>query len=217
MNSNIFREALVREHKKNFVKPEEEDCQQRFPSGLIIGVDKCGTREMTEFLHLHPLVEVYYGSTLYEMDYFGTNFSRGEDWFFSQMPCSYSNQMTFMKHSTYYHKGKVPKRIYDFNPNMKLILLVREPVSRTISRFMFEILTKRIEASTALENVIFQNGTINEKHNLIWHSTYDDALKNWLQYFDLSQIMIIESEELKHKPGEVLMKAEKFLGLPHYI
>ena len=152
------------------------------------------------------------------MDYFGTNFSGGVEWFLIEMPCSYSNQITFMKHSTYFIKEEPPKRIYDFNPNMKLILLVREPVSRTISRFMYEIMYGLLEADTALEEVIFQNGNLNENHNLLLrHSSYAESLNNWLKYFSFSQIMIIESEDLKHRPGEVLTKVEEFLGLPHYI
>ena len=216
-----LKAVIDREHQRNFVKPEGEECRKRFPTGIIIGVDKCGTRELAEFLHLHPLVEVYSTNTIrgrtLEMDYFGANFSRGVDWFLSEMPCSYSNQMTFMKHSTYLFKSKTPKRIYDFNPKMKLILLVREPVSRTISRFMYEIFLNRIKASTALEEVLFQDGKLNEKHNLLLHSSYGDSLKNWLKYFSLSQIMIIESEDFKHKPGEVITQVEEFLGLPHYI
>ena len=220
MNSGLFGKAIKHQHQTGFMKPDNEECVKRFPTAAIIGVDKCGTREMLEFLHLHPLVEVYFDKS-FEMDYFGADFSKGKEWLLSKMPCSYSNQMTIFKHSTYFHKDKIPKRIFEFNPDMKLILLVREPVSRTISRYMFEIITGLLEPGTALENVICQKGNIKdiqeENNNIIWHSTYDVALKAWLKYFNLSQILIIESDELKHTPAEVLTKAEKFLGLPHYI
>ena len=220
MNSKLFGEAINRQHQIDFVKPEGEKCVKRFPTAAIIGVDKCGTRELLEFLHLHPLVEIYFDKS-FEMNYFGRSFSEGKNWFLSKMPCSYSNQITIFKESTYFHKEKIPNRIFEFNPNMKLILLVREPVSRTISRYMFDILGKHLEPGTTLEDVVFQNRSVKDKqeesNNFIWHSTYDDALKQWLRYFNISQIMIIESEELKHKPAEVLMKAEQFLNLPHYI
>ena len=56
-----------------------------------------------------------------------------------------------------------------------------------------------------------------ENINIFWHSMYEDALKILPKYLNLSQIMIIESDELKHSPVEVLTKAENFLCLPHYI
>ena len=42
-------------------------------------------------------------------------------------------------------------------------------------------------------------------------------MKLWLKYFNLSQILIIEHNELKHDPVSVLVKVEQFLGLGHYI
>ena len=229
LRSKHISEAIDRIHHRDFVKPEGEECKKRFPTAMIIGVNKCGTRELTEFLHLHPLVEVYSrqvtqgnvyavrGEMGYEMDYFGRDFSSGVDWFRDQMPCSFSNQITFMKHSTYFPQADIPKRIHDFNSNMKLILMVREPVSRSIARFMYEVQTKWIKSGTALEDVILQNGTLNEGHGILKHSSYDESMKMWLKYFSLSQIMIIESDDFKHRPGEVLAKVEEFLGLPHSI
>ena len=222
INTGIMRKAIDHIHQKDFVKPEGEECEKRFPTAMIVGVDKCGTRELTEFLHLHPLVEVYSrqstkGLPLYEMDYFSGDFSKGADWFLNEMPCSYSNQITFMKDSTYFSKPKPPERIYNFNPNMKLILMVREPVARAISRFMYEIITNRLKNGTTLEEVIFHNGRLDEKHNVLKHSSYDESMKIWLKYFSLSQIMIIEGEDFKHRPGEVLANVEEFLGLPHAI
>ena len=229
LRSKLISEAIDRIHSKDFVKPEGEECSKRFPTAILIGVNKCGTRELTEFLHLHPLVEVYSkqikqdnvyavsGEMGFEMDYFGRNFSNGDDWFLNQMPCSYSNQITFMKQSTYFPQMNIPKRIHDFNPGIKLILMVREPVSRSIARFMYEVQTKWIKPGTALEDVILQNGTINVEHAILKHSSYDESMKIWLKYFSLSQIMVIESEDFKHRPAETLFKVEEFLGLPHAI
>ena len=222
IHSKRIRNVVDRIHESAFVKPAGEECVKRFPSAILIGVDKCGTNELTEFLHMHPLVEIYsrrneVGSPIYEMDYFGRNYSSGIDWFRDQMPCSYSNQMTFMKQSTYFARAETPERIYNFNPNIKLILMVREPVARSIARFMMEVQMTWIKPGTALEDVIFQNGTINERHNILKHSSYDESMKSWLKYFSSSQIMVIESEEFKHKPGEILFKVEEFLGLPHAI
>ena len=136
----ILRDAVQLHHDKHFAKPINETCEKRVPSCIVIGVQKGGTRELVDFLHLHPHIITYPDALQkgYEMPYFyNTDFHRGEAWLKSQMPCSYSNQLTLMKHSLYFHNSVVPERIKRFNESIKLILIVREPVARAISHFRF--------------------------------------------------------------------------------
>ena len=42
-------------------------------------------------------------------------------------------------------------------------------------------------------------------------------MKLWLKYFNLSQFLILDNEELKRDPVSVLNKVERFLGLEHFI
>ena len=54
------------------------------------------------------------------------------------MPCSFSYQITVEKSPSYFHNRDVPARIYQMNPSLKLIALVRDPIARVISWFTFE-------------------------------------------------------------------------------
>ena len=136
-----IRQAVDVIHRRNFVPPVNEKCKKRPPVAILIGVSKCGTRELMEFLHMHPHVEIYQRYTTMEMAYFNSiHYFKGYDWLVNQMPCSYSNQLTIMKNSAYFDLP-IPTagRIQKFNSSIKLILIVREPIARTISRFMFEL------------------------------------------------------------------------------
>ena len=143
-NSNKFqteqtlRDSIESFHLKNFIKPPNEKCEKRLPTAIVIGVQKSGTRELIDFMHLHPHIQIWH-RRYYEMAYFSSNtmYNRGETWFREQMPCSFSNQMTVMKKAGYFHDKVVPERIQKFNESIKLVLIVREPISRSYSAYTF--------------------------------------------------------------------------------
>ena len=99
----ILRETINIHHLNSFIKPKNENCERRLPGCIVIGVYKCGTNEIIDFLKLHPHVEIFPTNIKkngYEMPYFRQHSSlhkKGNDWLKSQMPCSYSNQITVLK------------------------------------------------------------------------------------------------------------------------
>ena len=211
-----LRDAISYYHMEYLVAPRNEKCEQRFPKCIVIGVAKCGTREVIDFMRLHPHIEIYHRLT-YEMPYFKGCFHEGDAWFKRQMPCSYSNQITIMKNSGYFRYKTVAKRIKEFNPNIKLILLIREPVSRVVSQFMFNKEKRWFDNVATLEDVVLKGNKVNESNKLISDSVYAMAMKEWLNYFNIDQFLFIEHEELKKKPYDVMSKIEQFLGLEKYI
>ena len=61
------------------------------------------------------------------------------------MPYTSENELTFEKTPGYFRWNETPKRIFDFNPKMKLVLIVRNPVTRAISHFTHMLSKKDIE------------------------------------------------------------------------
>ena len=94
---------------------------------------------------------------------------------------------------------------------------VREPVSRTISRFKFEVQHGKYKSGSALEDFVFQNNTINERNICVKNSVYDKNMKNWLKYFRREQFLVIDSDEFKFYPARALRRVEEFLGLRPFI
>ena len=76
---------------------------------------------------MHPHMELYQPTKApMEMPYFMYNnsYKKGDEWFVSQMPCSYSNQVTVMKNSAYFNSPILTvERIRRFNSSIKLILI----------------------------------------------------------------------------------------------
>ncbi len=46
------------------------------------------------------------------------------------MPCSRDRQITIEKSGNYFVEDNVPKRIHAMNPDIKILLMVRNPVKR---------------------------------------------------------------------------------------
>ena len=214
----ILRDSIEIFHSNNLMKPPNEVCEKRPPSTIVIGVSKSGTRELMDFMHLHPHIQIYHkktGKITYEMSYFAKQHNNGTRRLMEQMPCSFSNQITIMKHSGYFHMNNVPERIRKFNASIRLILIVREPIARSYSAYTFKGLYE--ESFDKLVIKALKNKKQKLYSRLLNKSIYDESMERWLKVFNLSQILIIEHNEFKQDPVSVLVKVEKFLGLGHYI
>ncbi len=218
------------------------------PSFLIIGAQKAGTSALFEYLSYHPDVlppkekelNFFWQDHLYDV---------GIDWYLNQFPQVSEGQdinqyQTFEATPHYLHSVKAAKRIWRFKPDMKFIILLREPLSRAWSQFQMyqskrknrQGLKERIKKYSgsvssffeALQNVDFfvdfeqtlQNeflaGNTLIQPGLYHQGLYAHHIQTYFSYFSPSQFFFIESEELKCIPQKVLSELESFLGLrPH--
>ena len=128
---------LIKQEAAKLLKLPQENCERRLPQCLIIGNYKCGTRELIDYMSMHPRIEVRNIHHFYEISFFDLNYHLGLEWYRKEMPCSFSYQITVEKSPDYFHNKEAPARIHRMNSSIKLIALVREPVTRTISWFTF--------------------------------------------------------------------------------
>ena len=140
------------------------------------------------------------------------------------MPLVYENQITYEK-TPFFPDSRVPKRVFEFNPSIKLILILRDPVTRTISHFAHTLYTshKRVnrnkydEASKLFEDkVLDKNGNVNKSKidfHLVGRSIYVVSYKRWLKYFPKEQMLVLNGENFILNPYEEIKKMEKFLNL----
>ena len=219
-SKQILRDTINNHHLNSFIKPKNENCERRLPICIVIGVYKAGTKEILDFLKLHPHIEIFPADmkNMYEMPYFrhSSVYEKGEEWLKSLMPCSYSNQVTVFKNAGYFHDAAVPERIKHFNESLKLILMVRDPFARAVSDYMYS--TKKYLPRNFSSIVLNADGSaVQSSAAPVRHSVYDEPMTHWLKFFNLSQFLVIESNEFKHDPVSVLRKTEQFLGLGNYI
>ncbi|XP_041075625.1 heparan sulfate glucosamine 3-O-sulfotransferase 3B1-like [Polyodon spathula] len=187
---------------------------KKLPQAIIIGVKKGGTRALLEFLRVHPDIRAV-GA---EPHFFDRNYDNGFDWYRDLMPKTLEGQITMEKTPSYFVTREAPARISAMSRDTKLIVVVRDPVTRAISDYT-QTLSKKPDIPT-FESLTFRNrttGLIDTSWSAIQIGIYAKHLENWLQYFPMSQILFVSGERLISDPAGELGRVQDFLGLKRII
>ncbi len=173
---------------------------------LGIGVQKAATTWLFRCLMEHPGIRGAMTTNNKELNFFNHNYEKGYTW--------YHRRFTFGpwkmgEYSTLYFQDKnVPERVYRYNPDIKLILSLRNPVDRAYSQHRHEIRRNRVaESLYRFGEALKYNPTYIEQGRYATHLEY------WLKFFDLDKIHIILYDEIVSQPAAVLKKLFAFLDL----
>ncbi|WP_328794709.1 sulfotransferase domain-containing protein [Herbidospora solisilvae] len=107
------------------------------PSFLIVGAQRCGTTSLYRALSQHPMVAK---PVLRKgVHYFDMAYGRGLAWYRAHFPLRRTGMLAF-ESSPYYlfHPLAGPRIAWDL-PDVKLVVLVRDPVERAISAHAHEL------------------------------------------------------------------------------
>ena len=184
--------------------------RNKFPDAIIIGAKKGGTRALIEMLKVHPKIKI----TGREMHYFSLQYDKGLDWYVNQMPARTSKDVVIMEKSpTYLASSEAPMRLYSDQPKpTKLILIVRNPIDRAVSDYLHNIVADK-RVLPKFEEMVIKDGEVNAqcKYGLLYKSLYDEHFERWLEWFNRSEILVVNSEKLVTNPVSVLNEIEIFL------
>lgn len=200
------------------------------PCFLIIGGQKCGTNSLYKYLVQHPLIAP---SLQHEIHYFDLNFDKNLKWYQSQFSELEPGMITGESSPYYLFHPLVPQRVFEEYPQMKLIVLLRNPAKRAISHYYHEVRlgTEYLSLKEALAieetrlqgeaNKIIQTGTyysFNHQHyTYLARGKYIEQLQNWMSIFPKEQFIILKSEDLFSTPQETMNEVFQFLELPTYV
>jgi hypothetical protein len=183
------------------------------PDFLIIGSMKAGTNTLFRLLRRQSAFNL---STIKEPNFFcnsvdyGGNWSKGVDWYRNLFDNNRSGLMG--EASTSYTKfprcDGVVERIYAANPESRFIYLIRNPIDRSISHYLHNVL-KGLEDRPIREALLRSN-----QNPYIDVSRYFMQINQYLQYFSRDQILIIESESFWNSPASVVSRIFDFFRIP---
>lgn len=181
----------------------------RLPDFVVIGTMKGGTTSLHYYLSQHPDIHM---SQPKEPRFFVNapepigNWSRGLQWYRELFA---SDKRICGETSPYYtqwptHK-EVPARMHATIPVAKLVYLVREPTKRVISHFLMARRGAWFDGSFAefIEAIPYASDI----------SRYATQLEQYLPYYSLRNILVIESESLLHDRVATLHRLFSFLGV----
>lgn len=211
------------------------------PDFLIIGAARCGTTSLYEYMIKHPNIEP---CKVKETYFFSRYFDRGLNWYRSLFPSElkkfYVKKILGRKFITgeasplYLHYPHTPKRVSKIIPNVKLIVLLRNPIDRAYSWHYHRWKNAKTETLSFEEAAQQENSLINgemekmEKnenyysedifyaHAYFTTGIYVDQLKRWFNYFPREQFLIIKSEDFFSNTPLIMDKLYNFLDLPKH-
>lgn len=187
---------------------------KKFPQAIIIGVKKGGTRALLEFLRIHPDVRAV-GA---EPHFFDRFYDKGLEWYRNLMPRTLEGQITMEKTPSYFITKEAPRRVFSMSRHTKLIVVVRDPVTRAVSDYT-QTLTKS-PGLPSFQNLAFRNSTteiIDTSWSAVRIGIYTKHLENWLRYFPLSRFLFVSGERLVTDPAGEMGSVQDFLGLKRVV
>lgn len=215
--SRVMREQLSRgggDVRSSNISIANNFGSKKFPQAIIIGVKKGGTRALLEFLRIHPDVRAV-GS---EPHFFDRFYDKGLDWYRNLMPRTLEGQITMEKTPSYFITKEAPRRVFSISRHTKLIVVVRDPVTRAVSDY-----TQTLSKSPGLpsfQNLAFRNATaglIDTSWSAVRIGIYAKHLENWLRFFPLSRLLFVSGERLVTDPAGEMGRVQDFLGLKRVV
>lgn len=185
---------------------------------IIIGAGRSGTTSLVEYLKQHNAVNF---SSIKEVTYFSINdhFERGKDYlhsFFDKDGVVNATSDTYLLMSK-----EAPRRISEYNPYIKITVILREPGARAYSNYNFSVNhgyinedTSFVESENGEDDILKQSDII--KQNNYCHfdgSLYHKHLSYWTRFFKKEQLFICTTNQLRDSPQELMNSYFDFLSL----
>jgi len=218
-------------------------ARRPLPDFLIIGTKRGGTTSLWNYLIRHPLVpRLFPAWNTKATHYFEEHWGRGEAWYRSHFPTKRQRAVLEWRHGgptrvgeaapLYMFHPLAAQRVHALMPEVRLIVLLRDPVQRAYSHWK-ERRGEGVEPldfRTALERE--PERTRGERERMLadptyfsqaydWYSyrargRYLEHLTPWLDRFDRGQFLFLRSEDLYRDPAATYHRTLEFLGLPPY-
>lgn len=193
---------------------------------LIIGAQKSGTTSLHMYLNTHPQI---YMPIEKEAPFFSKDniYQKGWDVYAMKYFLNVPKDKICGKATPHYMGDpRVPQRIYEMMPNIKLIAILRNPIERAFSHYKMSVrrgLEKRSfdEAVRELMNEDHLNyarsllleGIEPETNSYLVWGEYGRIIENYLNLFNREKLLIIFTEELEKQPLETIKKIFRFIEI----
>lgn len=200
------------------------------PNFLIIGAGKSGTTALYEYLAQHPQV---FMSKVKETNFFeleghdklsGYDASDPEGFFhypwsvtdrkayFDLFKDAQAGQAIGEASPMYLYGKKAVHRIREELPDVKIIVVLRDPVDRLFSRF-YHLVREGREPSPEFADALQKGNIWWKKNDLVQEGFYYTHLKKWYDNFPAEQIKVMLYDDLRKDPQAFVSEVYNFIGV----
>ena len=188
-----------KQSKLHYTSVSKNKTSYVLPSFFIIGAKVSGVDILSQLLSLHPQIKL-------------TDYSADEQDVYQSI---HSGQKLVAVNDSLFSLPSAPANLKKMQPNAKLVLILRDPLERTVVDFLS--MQEGSGYHSYEGSFVTGDGTvINEKSSIIRDSLYDVHLKNWLKYFAFPTYLFIDFFQLMTQPYAMMTKVEKFLHIQSF-
>lgn len=195
----------------------------RLPDYIIVGTMKGGTTILHDFICEHPNVVA---AKQKEIHYFSLFYNKGESWYSDHFSEADSSVVTGEASPTYFDMdsgGVIPRLISKDIPNIKLILVVRDPVERAISHYNHYCVVNKLEYLQEMGPERFFNLSYSDalkcttaEHIHLFHalsfSCYSNRFNQYKSIFG-DNLLVVTNQSLRTHPHDVMAQVHSHIGL----
>lgn len=219
----------------------------RIPNFFIVGAAKAGTTSLYYYLKQHPDIymspvkEPHYFAKDIDINKFSIDYKKNSlilnkeniaNFNLLELHSAYvrdfetykqlfkhrKNEKVIGEASVSYLYSKVAaKEIYNYNPNAKILIILRDPIERAFSHYLMNLslglTTKKDFIKEVMEDYEKKEKGWGISHLYIELGLYSDQIKRYLEIFPKENIKIVKFEMLKNYTEETLKDIFKFLGV----
>ncbi|MGB3402765.1 MAG: tetratricopeptide repeat protein [Microcoleaceae cyanobacterium] len=228
---NIYQQGIhqnVLKFRPELLQYPQQQKTTKGPQFLMIGVMKGGTTSLYEYLVKHPQIVP---SLQKEIDFFNYQYNLGLDWYISHFPSLPQNGkfLTGEASPTYLLDLKTMERVYQHFPNIKLLIILRNPIDRAISQYydnfnwlgrekrsLQEAIDSEIEYLNQLNHptdITINSPFWKTQKGHVWRGMYIYFIEKWMQVFPSEQFLIMQSEDLYINPEKTMQEVFNFLEI----
>ena len=190
---------------------------------FIVGAPKAGTTSLYHYLNEHPQVVM---SSQKEPDYFSDNAIHEQGMYYGKNRVNTLDKYESLfaqKESVVYGEGSVSYLFYDnvaedikkYNPNAKIIIMLRNPIERAFSHYLMDYRLGLV--SDSFENIITKKSKHKNAHlfyqQYIEVSKYANQIQRYLDFFEKENILFIDYEDLKNNVSKTVDQVYDFLNI----
>ena len=182
------------------------------PSFIIIGSAKCGTTTLAKVLSDHPHCCF---SCPKEVCFFCSDKMTAQGWqwyakhFFHYAGEAVTGEATPAYADRVLHPNTA-KRIFEFDPDMKLIYIVRDPYERYVSGWKMHYRTGKVNARDGI-NAYFERSPRREAD--VKACCYSFQLQDYLQHFPKESIHVAFLEDFSRDPLSEMKRICRFINI----
>jgi hypothetical protein len=174
------------------------------PDFIVAGTQKGGTTSLHYYLDQHP--DIFMPRE--ECHYYDKSLHMGLQWY-EGLFVKGQGKIVGEETPAYMFYPDVPRRIYQDNPGVKLIFMLRNPVTRAYSEYWMTRLAGDEPYSFAKAIQVPERRYL----EYLSRGRYAEQIKTFQEYFPQEQMFFIISEEFAVKTQECLARLLAFLGV----